>query len=270
MTEFTDRLRQGGLIAAHRGHRSLFPENTMAAFQDCTDDNCDFIELDVRFSKDCEAVVFHDHTLERTTNISSFYPDRRQCGLEEFTLEELQRLDAGSWFYTSDPFGQIATGKATVPDTANQYQAMPTLDQVLEHTRKHSLSLNIEIKSLHHRQTESLKKILESAQRHGMQSNIVISAFDHNILKLVKSISTDTTTAALVDDNHPEQLIEYLSALQVDGYHINDELASPELFEALKKNGFYSGIYTVNSVKRIQTLFDMGADSIFTDFLYKR
>lgn len=266
MTEFTDQLRQGGLIAAHRGHRSLFPENTMAAFQDCTD-NCDFIELDVRFSKDCEAVVFHDHTLERTTNIDSVFPDRQQCGVEEFTLKELQCLDAGSWFYTSDPFGQINAKKAKVPDVANHYQAIPTLDQLLEFTGKLSLPLNIEIKNLHQKQTESVKKILDSARKHDMQSNIVISAFDHNILRLVKDCSPDTAIAALVENSHPENLVDYLKTLQADGYHINDELSSPELFETLKENNFYSGIYTVNSKGRIQALFDMGADAIFTDFL---
>jgi glycerophosphoryl diester phosphodiesterase len=57
------------LNIAHRGGAGLFPENTWLAFErSLTQFKCDMLELDVRCSSDGEVVVFHDETLDRTTN----------------------------------------------------------------------------------------------------------------------------------------------------------------------------------------------------------
>jgi glycerophosphoryl diester phosphodiesterase len=50
---------------------------------------CVEIETDVRFTKDRRLLLPHDDTLDRTTD-GSGRP-------EDFTLDELRRLDAGSW-----------------------------------------------------------------------------------------------------------------------------------------------------------------------------
>lgn len=263
-----EKLQHGGLIAAHRGHRALFPENTMAAFEDCLTDS-DFIELDVQFSKDCIPVVFHDHTLERTTNIGEcgFFPEREDHCIESFNFDELQLLDTGSWFYSSDPYNQIAEGNVSVPAASDQFQNIPSLKQVLAFIGEKNLAVNVEIKNLHEDRAESAKRIIRMIRENNIIKNCVISAFDHSILKLIKELAPDITTAALVDDIHPENLTDYLKKLGVAGYHINDNLASKELFEKLKKLGIFVCVYTVNSRSRKKELKEMGASAVITDFL---
>ena len=56
------------MVIAHRGFSARAPENTMAAFRKAMELGSDAIEFDVRFSRDGHLVVFHDDTLERTTN----------------------------------------------------------------------------------------------------------------------------------------------------------------------------------------------------------
>jgi glycerophosphoryl diester phosphodiesterase len=75
------------LIIAHRGASSHAPENTLAAFQLALDHQADGIELDVMLSKDGQAVVIHDDTVDRTTNGSG--------RVKDLTLADLQALDAG-------------------------------------------------------------------------------------------------------------------------------------------------------------------------------
>jgi glycerophosphoryl diester phosphodiesterase len=76
-------------IIAHRGASGYAPENTMAAFVRAVDMGATEVETDVALTRDGHLLLFHDDTLERTTNGS---------GLPElYTLEELKRLDAGSW-----------------------------------------------------------------------------------------------------------------------------------------------------------------------------
>ncbi|MEK6570557.1 MAG: glycerophosphodiester phosphodiesterase family protein [Bacteroidota bacterium] len=78
------------LVVAHRGCSGRAPENTVAAFEMALEFGADMIECDVRLTKDDEVVVFHDRTLNRTTDGGG--------PVEERTLEDLKKLDAGSWF----------------------------------------------------------------------------------------------------------------------------------------------------------------------------
>ena len=55
-------------VAAHRGWCSKYPENTMEAIKAAVEVGVDQIETDVRVTKDGELVLFHDPTVDRTTN----------------------------------------------------------------------------------------------------------------------------------------------------------------------------------------------------------
>lgn len=78
------------LNIAHRGLETQAPENTLAAFQMAINEGADGFELDVQLTKDGHVVVIHDLTVDRTTN--------GKGGVKDKTLDDLRRLDAGSWF----------------------------------------------------------------------------------------------------------------------------------------------------------------------------
>ena len=265
-----NKLIMGNLIAAHRGHRAYYPENTMAAFRDCVSD-CDFIELDVRFSKDGVPVVFHDHTLERTSDIHKcgLFPGREDHRLETFNFNELRQLDAGSWFYKSDPHNQIAEGNVIIPSKSERRQNIPSLDEVLEFISASQLAVNVELKCLHEDREASAKWVINSLKDSNLVDNTVVSAFDHSILELIKQLDSSIATAALVEDKHPENLSTYLVDLKADGYHIHDDMASQSLFDELRHQGIFVCVYTVNDRKRKKQLLDMGASAVITDFLHR-
>ena len=83
-------LMQKPLIIAHRGASALAPENTLAAFRRAIADSAEGLEFDVQLSKDNVPVVIHDFDLKRL--------GRREGFVKDFTAEELQRIDVGSWF----------------------------------------------------------------------------------------------------------------------------------------------------------------------------
>ena len=78
------------LAIAHRGASGHAPENTLAAIIKGVNMNADLVEIDVHLSKDREVVVFHDLTLNRTTNGSG--------KISETNWSDIEKLDAGSWF----------------------------------------------------------------------------------------------------------------------------------------------------------------------------
>jgi glycerophosphoryl diester phosphodiesterase len=77
-------------VMVHRGMAMAAPENSRAAITMCAQDFCEWAEIDVRFTKDGRHVVIHDDTVDRTTN--------GRGRVADLTLEELKKLDAGTWF----------------------------------------------------------------------------------------------------------------------------------------------------------------------------
>jgi glycerophosphoryl diester phosphodiesterase len=93
-------------LVAHRGASAYAPENTIPAFTLAAEQRATFVEFDLQLTKDRQIVCLHDNSLERTTDIEQIFPDRFRAGaagaktwmLEDFTLAEVKRLDAGAWF----------------------------------------------------------------------------------------------------------------------------------------------------------------------------
>jgi glycerophosphoryl diester phosphodiesterase len=92
-------------LVAHRGASAYAPEHTREAYELAIAQAADYVEQDLGVTKDGVLVCLHDPTLERTTNVEAVYLDRarvtgntRQWMIVDFTWDELQRLDAGSWF----------------------------------------------------------------------------------------------------------------------------------------------------------------------------
>jgi glycerophosphoryl diester phosphodiesterase len=96
-------------LVAHRGASAYAPEHTLEAYRLALEQGADFVEQDLAVTRDGVLVCIHDLTLERTTNVEEVFPDRfvedkgggapaRRWLVGDFTLAEIKRLDAGSWF----------------------------------------------------------------------------------------------------------------------------------------------------------------------------
>jgi glycerophosphoryl diester phosphodiesterase len=80
---------QGVEIVAHRGASYDAPENTVASAQLAWENRADAVELDIWLTKDGQLAVIHDGNTKRTTG--------RDAKISALTLEEVRKLDAGSW-----------------------------------------------------------------------------------------------------------------------------------------------------------------------------
>lgn len=94
---------------AHRGASAYAPEHTLASYKLAIEQGADFVEQDLAVTKDGVLICLHDPTLERTTNVEELFPDRsttvtwegktvKAWLANDFTLADIKRLDAGSWF----------------------------------------------------------------------------------------------------------------------------------------------------------------------------
>ena len=87
-------------VLGHRGCAGIEPENTMRAFKRAMDLGVDFIELDVRKSRDKKLVVIHDDKVDRTTNDNGYvrdltFEDLKHKFIDEEVVVECHENDIG-------------------------------------------------------------------------------------------------------------------------------------------------------------------------------
>ncbi|MDX9851379.1 MAG: glycerophosphodiester phosphodiesterase family protein [Anaerolineaceae bacterium] len=85
--------RKKPYVMAHRGNNVLFPENTLAAFQQAFQDGADILETDLQISKDNHFICIHDGSIDRTTDGKGLVSD--------YSVEELKTFSA---FYGREEF----------------------------------------------------------------------------------------------------------------------------------------------------------------------
>jgi glycerophosphoryl diester phosphodiesterase len=229
-------------IIAHRGYRAKYPENTLIAFQAALDARVTMIELDVMPTRDGKLVIMHDQTIDRTTN---------GCGpVNSYSLKELKKLDAGSWFS---------------PAFAGQH--VPELKEVLELVNGRVL-VNIEIKSHIDHSSDSLsaieRHVVEIIKRKKVQDVALVSSFDKNVLEKIASIRNPPALSLISRDPADGATIEFCKRLNVFSWHPAERILSPEQVHAFHAEGFRVFPYNVDTTKHFKRMFDMKVDGVIT------
>jgi len=267
---FFDNLPKGGFVCAHRGARSIAPENTMLAMHRAKECGAHCWETDVRLSRDGEPIIFHDQTLERTTDVSSRkdHQNRTPWRTDHFTAVELQDLDAGSWFLADDPFGTVASGEITIEERAAiQGQKIPLLQEVLEFTRTHRFPVNLEIKPLDTPpgNVAIVNNIIAMIQQTATTDLVLLSSFRHEYLLRARALHPTIPLAVLAERRHPANLCNYLDELSAAAYHPDKALCTPRLINELQQAGFRINCWTVNDIARAKEMLQTGM-GVITDW----
>lgn len=270
-------------IIAHRGARSLAPENTLAAFRMAALAGADMVEFDVHLSADGVPVVIHDDTLERTTDIERYYDEwgiEKDVQVSSLTLGWLKLLDAGSWFVETDPFGTIASGAVTGSMVESfRGEKIPTLREALSLAEALGLAVNVEIKQIPRFYDGIAEKVVKEVQRMEESGLVVVSSFDHEICRRVKELAPRLKVAPLACDRiadpgryisrivggevyHPSGLVLGLGDGRPDDY----PLTNKGDIAAAQRYGVAVHVWTVNSGPAMNRLIDAGVNGIITDF----
>ena len=222
-------------ITAHRGASNYAPENTVHAFYKAMEIGADYIELDVQQTADGKLVVFHDKNLKRTTG--------KDALLSQFTYEELQQLDCGSWF--SDAYKD---------------SKIMLFSDILEIT-KGKIKLNVEIKKCDN-VTEVAKQTVAMIEEYDCVKSCYITSFSYSALKAVKkanpAIKTGIITNMLTYDSYTK--LKYIDAIS-----INKLFTTQNIVNMAHANGKKVFVWTVDDSYEFDKYISMGVDNIITD-----
>ena len=220
-------------IIAHRGAKSIAPENTLSAFAAAINMGVDFIELDVRKSLDDSLMVMHDSTVDRTTNFSG--------GLNTFTYTQLKNMDAGSYF-------------------SNEFigEPIPSLYEILNYA-KGKTKICIELKDPNI-ETQTVNMI----QQLNLVHDVVLFSFDLNQLQLIKSINASIEVCYL---QHQISLSDIDDLININGEYVGSG-GEPAISSILYAN--YFGVdfwnWTINSSEKMKFIMTQGMNGIITDY----
>lgn len=153
------------ILAAHRGDRARYPENTMAAFRASLAAGVDMVENDIHMTSDGHLVIMHDRSALRTAGV-----DRN---LDEMTLAEVRELDAGKLF--SEEF---------------RGERVPTVEEFLEWVSGTDLLVNWEFKDYptlvgDEHAFASADKLVDLIFAYGMEKRSMLDSFSDRVLEHV-------------------------------------------------------------------------------------
>jgi glycerophosphoryl diester phosphodiesterase len=228
-------------IIAHRGASAYAPENTMAAFTKAAQLDIKWLEFDVMLTAVGEPIVFHDDTLDRTTNGSG------DVGRYPYSI--LRTFDAGAWF-----------------DTRFSGEQIPTLKSVLEFLQNTKMSANVEIKPLPGQDEKTAIRALAEISTYfpSSSSSILFSSFSVKALQTLRAHSAECLIGLLLHEWESDW--QYISeSLNCVSIHVNEEIMTREKAQEIKSMGKKLLCYTVNQPVRALELYSWGVDAVFSD-----
>lgn len=230
-------------IICHRGGGLLAPENTLAALRYARNLGFEGVEFDVKLSADDVPVLFHDETLDRTTDGSG--------PVAEILFDVITQFDAGSWFaneFAGEPVPAFAAASALCKEAG--------------------LWANIEIKPCPGREQETGRIVARMAKLlwSGAPVPPLLSSFSKDALAAALAEAPELPRALLCTDV-PEDWQQALDRLQCAAMHVAFDRLNRELVAAIQATRRGVLAYTVNDSIDATELLEMGVDALVTDQL---
>ena len=191
-------------IYAHRGTRLYFPENSIPAYEFAVRMGADWLDADLRLTKDGHVVIFHDSVLSPSCvkDMNNQWVTS-SIAIEDLTLEQLKHYSLsspkpGSNFARLFPYVN-ATSVIKIPTLA---EAVHTLDLYAGYPVKWQLEIKTDSPgSDQDRYQRITQKVVELIQSHHLQNRVELQAFDWRVLKLVHHMDSSIHTAALLSSD---------------------------------------------------------------------
>ncbi|EJQ94489.1 hypothetical protein IGW_02209 [Bacillus cereus ISP3191] len=235
---------------AHRGASAYGPEHTIAAYKLGQQLKGDYIEIDLQMTKDGHLVAMHDETVNRTTNGTGL--------VKEHTLEEIKRLNTGSFFNEKHP---------SLAKKEYENAKVPTLEEIIE-MLGHDVKYYIETKSPDEYPGME-EKLLEIINHYEIQDKVIIQSFSEESLQKVHSLNVNIPLVQLLSYKKAVQLteseIEKYSTYCI-GLGMNYKYVDAAYVKKIKKHGLEVHPFTVDNETDMKKLILWGVDGMFTNY----
>lgn len=237
-------------LFAHRGASGTLPESTLAAFTTALAAGAERLELDVHASADGEVVVFHDDTLDRTTDGAG--------PVRSLSLAQIRALDAGYGFLAPDGSHPFRGRGHRVPTFAEVLEAFP------------EVPLNVEIKADDAALVDAVRGLLE---RFGAMERVLLAAESGAVMDKIRARIPGVVTGMSL----PE-VLEFMGSAGLPGYrprgralqvpvsYAGVPIVTGHFLAAARALALEVHVWVIDEEAEMEALLDLGVDGIMTDF----
>lgn len=240
LTQEKDRERI--TLVAHRGYSAQAPENTIPSIQKAAEYGFDYVEIDIRQTKDGVWVLMHDENIKTVCD--------KKGKVSSFTYYDLVTCN-------------VVRGA-----NAKEYKNLkvPTLEQALKACMEYNISPMIEIKDY---TEDGIKKLLELVEKYGFEKNCSVISFHREALELVRKQNKEIKILKLVSKLDDKEMQKCLDAENMGvSFNGNEKANTPEKIDELRKNGIEIACWTIDSPETMLYWVNEGVSTFVTNKIY--
>ncbi|QLK85761.1 glycerophosphodiester phosphodiesterase [Staphylococcus sp. 17KM0847] len=246
-------------VLSHRGGMQTRPESTQLAFDYSASMNLTGFETDIRLTKDEAVIVFHDATIDRTTNGSGF--------VSHYTLAELQALDAG--YHFTDINGHH-------PYRGHPHAKIMTMDTLLQKYPDQLVNIDIKDHPNTYEGKVAAKRLYDIIKRNHAESRVLVTSFYKKQIDRFNSYNNGEIATGASQAEVTDGILKHLSGLglfytgqahtfQMPTKYKGIPLTQPKLIQWLNSQNIAPCFYGVNKIDQMTDLVSMGVHTLVTD-----
>ena len=246
------------ILAAHRGDKKNFPENTIPAFESAIAVGADMIETDIHMTLDGELIIMHDRNTKRTTGFDGL--------IDRMTYDQIKRLDAGAWF--SDRFVNTR---------------VPSVKEFISLIKDTEMLVNWEIKDYPDEVGDEFAfctadKLTELLEENGLADRSMINSFSDRVLEHVYLKHGDKFSIHGQGIHNCQRTRDKASVMQEELYdwcclYPNIRKARPmdfpENFEYCIENDIYPCVCVPDEIETYDTYVKFGCRMFTSNDIYE-
>lgn len=234
--------REKVTLVAHRGYSAQAPENTVPAIQKAAEYGFDYVEIDIRQTKDGVWVLMHDEDIKSVCD--------KKGKVSSYTYYDLIACN-------------VVKGA-----NADEYENLkiPTLEQALKACLEFNVKPMIEIKDY---TEEGLKTLLDTVEKYGFTKSCSVISFSREALEGVRELNSEIKIFKLVSKLTDKEMKKCLSAKDMGvSFNGNNKKNTPEKIRELQEAGIPLACWTVDEGGTMQKWVDEGVTTFVTNRIY--
>lgn len=228
-------------ICAHRGFKTVAPENSMPAFGAAVAMGAEEIEFDLWVTKDGEIVSCHDKKLERVSTGTGF--------IYEHTYEQLLEYDFGVKF-------------------SERFKGMKILkfEEILKKFACHTI-MNIHLKTMNNQceyDPEAMQKIIDLIDKYDCRKHVYFMSGNDNVLRLAQEMAPDICRCVGAG-SAPEAMVERAIRYGCKKIQLFKGKFQPDMIAKARENGLICNLFWSDDPQEAKEFLDMGIHTILTN-----
>lgn len=215
----------------HRGAAGHGPENTLAAIAAGIALGVDFVEVDVRRTRDGRMILLHDANVDRTT-------DGRGL-VSEMTWDEVRRLDAGAG------------------------QRIPSLEEGLA-AANGRVGVMLELKA-----AGIAAAVVAAVRAAKFMGEVVYAAFDPAAVAAVRDLDAGARTMVLIERSDATEWMDWIRRARGVGagmVGLGHLLVTAEAVRSMQAASLAVWVFTVNRPAEMARVRAAGVDGVISDY----